>query len=186
MPIPEAAGKLEKVRCLRAKEARLSSSSARAAATLIRHLTGDPPEMAARATQAPADSEELLLADLIVAEYVYVLESFYEVPRGRVAELMRAAIPLPTIKTLDPATLLRALEDAATAWVDQVPAHGCLFVGWLLDGGSMRRHGQRCVNVPLHTALSVKGVCRREPALTIGSDATAEPKVVASVSRCGL
>lgn len=77
---------------------------------LIRHLTGDPPEMAARATKALAGSAELLLADLIVAECVYVLESFYEVPRGRVAELMRAAIALPTIKTLDPATLLRALE----------------------------------------------------------------------------
>ena len=77
---------------------------------LIRHLTGDPPEMAARATKALADTDELLLADLIVAECVYVLESFYEAPRGRVAELMRAAIALPTIKTLDAATLLRALE----------------------------------------------------------------------------
>lgn len=77
---------------------------------LIRHLTGDPPEMAARATRALASSVGLLLADLIVAECVYILESFYEVPRERVAELMRAAIALPTIKTLDPATLLRALE----------------------------------------------------------------------------
>ena len=77
---------------------------------LIRHLTGDPPEMAARATRALADSGALLLADLIVAECVYVLESFYEVPPARVAELMRAAIALPTVKTLDPATLLRALE----------------------------------------------------------------------------
>jgi predicted nucleic-acid-binding protein len=77
---------------------------------LIRHLTGDPPEMAVCATKALAGSVELLLADLIVAECVYVLESFYEVPRERVAELMRAAIALPTIKTLDPATLLRALE----------------------------------------------------------------------------
>jgi predicted nucleic-acid-binding protein len=77
---------------------------------VIRHLIGDPPEMATRATKALASSDELLLADLIVAECVYVLESFYELPRERVAELMRAAIALPTIKTLDPATLLRALE----------------------------------------------------------------------------
>lgn len=77
---------------------------------LIRHLTGDPPEMAARATKALAGADGLLLADLIVAECVYVLESFYEVPRERVAELMRAAIALPTIKTLDAPALLRALE----------------------------------------------------------------------------
>ena len=57
--------------------------------------------MAARATAALAKSDELLLADLIVAECVDVLESFYEVARERVAELMRAAIALPSIKTVD-------------------------------------------------------------------------------------
>lgn len=41
---------------------------------------------------------------------MYVLESFYEVPRERVAELMRAAIGLPAIKTVDGSSLLRALE----------------------------------------------------------------------------
>ena len=66
--------------------------------------------MAARATAALAAAEELLIADLIVAECVYVLESFYEVERERVAELMRAAIALPSIKTIDRTSLLRALE----------------------------------------------------------------------------
>jgi len=51
-----------------------------------------------------------MLADVVVAECVYVLESFYEVERQRVAELMRAAIALPSIKTVDRASLLRALE----------------------------------------------------------------------------
>jgi predicted nucleic-acid-binding protein len=66
--------------------------------------------MAARATAALAAADQLLLADLIVAECVYVLESFYEVERERVAEVMRAAIALPSINTVDPASLLRALE----------------------------------------------------------------------------
>ena len=66
--------------------------------------------MAARATAALAAAEELLLADLVVAECVYVLESFYEVEPERVAELMRAAIALPSIKTVDSASLRRALE----------------------------------------------------------------------------
>jgi predicted nucleic-acid-binding protein len=77
---------------------------------LIRHLTGDPPEMASRATASLASGEQLLLADLVLAECVYVLESFYEVPRERVAELMRSAIALPAIETVDAASLLRALE----------------------------------------------------------------------------
>src|SRR3954464_1035337 len=66
--------------------------------------------MARRATALLASGERLLLADLILAECVYVLESFYEVPRERVAELMRSAIALATIATMDPVSLLRALE----------------------------------------------------------------------------
>ena len=41
---------------------------------------------------------------------MYVLESFDEVDRELVAELMRAALALPSIKTMDGGTLLRALE----------------------------------------------------------------------------
>jgi predicted nucleic-acid-binding protein len=76
----------------------------------VRHLTSDPPEMARRATALLACGEPLLLADLVLAECVCVLESFYEVPRPRVAELMRSAIALPAIQTVAPSTLLRALE----------------------------------------------------------------------------
>jgi predicted nucleic acid-binding protein len=77
---------------------------------LVRHLTGDPPEQAARATRLLAEAEQLLLADLIVAEVVYVLESFYEVPRPRVAELVRAIIAFPAIGVADESLLLRVLE----------------------------------------------------------------------------
>ncbi len=66
--------------------------------------------MAARATAALGSGEDLLLADLVVAECVYVLESFYEVERERVADLMRSVIGSQQIKTLDPVTLLRAFE----------------------------------------------------------------------------
>lgn len=77
---------------------------------LIRHLTGDPPEMAQRASAALAGEEQLLLTDLVLAECVYVLESFYEVERARVATLMRSAIALASIEVIDASLLLRALE----------------------------------------------------------------------------
>jgi predicted nucleic acid-binding protein len=77
---------------------------------IIRHLTGDPPEMARKATAFLAAADELLLADLIVAETVYVLESFYEVPRERVAELVRAVLAFPPVKVIDNRLLLRAVE----------------------------------------------------------------------------
>jgi predicted nucleic-acid-binding protein len=66
--------------------------------------------MAARATQALANGERLLLADLVLAECVYVLESFYEVERVRIAEMMRAALALRSVAVVDAAMLLRALE----------------------------------------------------------------------------
>ena len=77
---------------------------------LIRHLTGDPPGQAAQATRLLSQAGQLLLPDLIVAEVVYVLESFYEVPRTRVAELVRAIIAFPAIEVADEPALLRAVE----------------------------------------------------------------------------
>jgi len=90
---------------------------------IIRHLTGDPPDLAARATAFLAASDELLLADVIVAETVYVLESFYEVHRSEVANLLRAVIAFPAMRTLDPALLLRSVEIYETHGVDFAEAY---------------------------------------------------------------
>jgi predicted nucleic acid-binding protein len=79
--------------------------------------------MAARATALLASGERLLLADLILAETVYALESFYEVERSRVALLMRSALALPSIETVDAALLLRALEVYETDRVDFAEAY---------------------------------------------------------------
>jgi predicted nucleic acid-binding protein len=77
---------------------------------LVRHLTGDPADMAARATAYLAAAEELLLADLIVAETIYVLESFYKAPRVQVADAMRSLLAMDSVVTVDPSLLLRAVE----------------------------------------------------------------------------
>jgi len=76
----------------------------------IRHLTGDPVEMATRATSYLRTETELLVTDLVVAETVYVLESFYETPREQVAVALRSLIALASVETVDSALLLRALE----------------------------------------------------------------------------
>lgn len=77
---------------------------------LIRHLTGDPPDLADRASAYLAAAGALVLPDLILAEVVYVLESFYEVPRNRVAEMARSIISFGSIRTVDAGLLLRAIE----------------------------------------------------------------------------
>ena len=77
---------------------------------LVRHLTGDPPDMAERATRFLGAQRDLLLADLVVAETVYVLESFYEAPRHQIAESIRSLISFDSIVCVDAALLLRAVE----------------------------------------------------------------------------
>ena len=90
---------------------------------LIRHLTGDPPDLAARATAFLAAADELLLPDLIIAETLYVLESFYEVPIEDLARLVRSIIAFPAIRTIDAALLLRALEVYETQRIDFAEAY---------------------------------------------------------------
>ena len=77
---------------------------------LIRHLTGDPPQQASRATRFLEQAEQLLLPDLILAEVVYVLESYYEVARHQVAEALRAILAFRAIRVVDAALLHRAVE----------------------------------------------------------------------------
>lgn len=77
---------------------------------VVRHLTGEPPDLADRATRYFATERDLLLTDLVVAETVYVLESFYEAPRSQVAEAVRSLLAFDSIVCVDPALLLRAIE----------------------------------------------------------------------------
>jgi predicted nucleic-acid-binding protein len=90
---------------------------------LVRHLTGDPSDMAARSTAFLEVQSDLLLADLIVAEIVYVLESFYEAPREQVAEAIRSLLAFDSIITVDPALLLRAVEVYETDRLDFAEAY---------------------------------------------------------------
>jgi predicted nucleic acid-binding protein len=77
---------------------------------LVRHLTGDPADLAARATAYLASVRELLLTDLVAAETVYVLESFYEAHRNEVATALRSLVAFESLVCVDPALLLRAVE----------------------------------------------------------------------------
>jgi predicted nucleic acid-binding protein len=90
---------------------------------LIRHLTGEPPDMAARATAFLHREHELLLTDLVAAEVVYVLESFYETARGQIAEAVRSIVAFDSIVCVDPALLLRAVEVYETDRIDFTDAY---------------------------------------------------------------
>jgi predicted nucleic acid-binding protein len=90
---------------------------------LVRHLTGDPPAMAARATAYLRSERDLLLTDLVAAETVYVLESFYEAPRDEVAQAARSLVAFDSIVCVDPALLVRAIEVYETDRIDFAEAY---------------------------------------------------------------
>lgn len=90
---------------------------------VIRHLTGDPPEMAARASAYLHHERKLWLTDLVAAETVYVLESFYEAPREEVAQAVRSLVAFDSVVCVDPALLLRAVEVYETDHVDFAEAY---------------------------------------------------------------
>ncbi len=77
---------------------------------LIRHLTGDPPAQARMATRYLDQASQLLLPDLIFAEVAYVLESYYEVARLQIAEILRSLLAFRALRVVDDVLLQRAVE----------------------------------------------------------------------------
>jgi predicted nucleic-acid-binding protein len=90
---------------------------------IVRHLTGDPPADARRATAALAAADRLVVTDVVFAETVFVLESFYEAPRESVATRMRSLLAMPSVVVLDRDLLLRALELYEVDRLDFAEAH---------------------------------------------------------------
>lgn len=77
---------------------------------LVRHFTNDPPTLAAKARSFLQVTDGVFLVDLVVAEIVYVLESYYEAPRAKVAEHVRSVLSSPRVGVADVPLLWRALE----------------------------------------------------------------------------
>lgn len=90
---------------------------------LIRHLTGEPPDLAARATRFLSETDDAVLLDVVFAEGVYVLESVYNLSRQAVAEVGRSILAFAPIRTVDPGRLLRALDLYQSAGVDFADAY---------------------------------------------------------------
>ena len=90
---------------------------------LIRYLTGDPPEMAARASAYLLSGRDLVLSDLVVAETVYVLESFYQLTRQQVAGLVAAMVSSSRFQVQNREMLIRSLEIYVDHRVDYTEAY---------------------------------------------------------------
>lgn len=125
---------------------------------VLRHFTGQPPEMAARATSALTGSprRSLGLTDLTVAEIVYVLQGPYARPRDEVGRLVEATLSLASIAVADEALLRRTLEHYVQRRMDWPDAYLVALVE--------RRHLDGFLSFDrLDTRIAGLPVVRREP-----------------------
>lgn len=94
---------------------------------VLRFLTGDPEEMAREAKGLMARAERgeltLFLTDLVVAETVWVLRSFYDHPMERIRDTLSAFVSAPGIEVENLDVLLESLDLAADKNVDFVDAY---------------------------------------------------------------
>lgn len=81
---------------------------------LLRFFTGDPPALAERARalieQADSGKLELEIPSLIIAETIYTLESFYEMPKADVCEKLLVLLRSRGIAPKEPEIILDALQ----------------------------------------------------------------------------
>jgi predicted nucleic-acid-binding protein len=93
---------------------------------ILRFLTGEPAELAAQASTLfqAVDNHELVLVidEIVVAETVWVLQSFYGYSHKDVARVVRELLSHPGLEAEDKAGLLSALYLFAEKSVDFVDA----------------------------------------------------------------
>jgi predicted nucleic acid-binding protein len=98
------------------------SSSYVDANVILRFLTGDPPDMAQDAAslfQAVEDGHlTLIVDDVVIAEVVWVLQSFYHHPTSDIATALRDFLSQDGIQAEEKITLIRALTLYETKNID--------------------------------------------------------------------
>lgn len=93
----------------------------------LRYLTNDDPAKADRVEtllgQAAAGELALVSSDLVMAEIVRVLESFYQLAPARIAPLIRGILATPGLEVVNAALVGRALELYESLKIDFIDGH---------------------------------------------------------------
>jgi uncharacterized protein len=93
----------------------------------IRYLTNDDPEKADRVDrllrQAAAGDVELMTAEMVLAEVVWVLESYYQLDKSRITEFLKAILSTPGLKVLNGKIVENALSYYSLKNIDFVDAY---------------------------------------------------------------
>ncbi|BBO81232.1 hypothetical protein DSCO28_17980 [Desulfosarcina ovata subsp. sediminis] len=93
----------------------------------IRYLTNDDPGKADRVErllkQAANGEIELVTAEMVLAEVVWVLESYYQLEKRRITELLKAILSTPGLKVLNGKIVENALNYYSLKNIDFVDAY---------------------------------------------------------------
>lgn len=93
----------------------------------IRYLTNDDPEKAEKVgellKQAEQGTVKLITAEIVIAEIVWVLESFYELDKTRISEMLEAILSTPGLEVLNKKPVEKAIEYYAQNNIDFVDAY---------------------------------------------------------------
>ena len=102
----------------------------------LRHLLQDIPDQAAEAealfTDAVAGKVSLHTSDLVIAELVWTLESFYKRTKREIADFLEALVTTNNFHFDNRPVLERAIRDYASLNVDFIDAHSAAYA---LDKG---------------------------------------------------
>ncbi len=101
---------------------------------ILRYLMGDNPAQAARASalmeRLESGAERAEVLETVIAEAVWTLDSFYQVPRPEIAEKLAAILRFPGVKARAKGILISALARFSKTTAD--------FVDCLLAARSLR------------------------------------------------
>ncbi len=93
----------------------------------IRYLTNDDPAKASHVErlldQAASGELRLVTTEMVLAEIVWVLESFYSYPRDRIALLLRAILATPELTVLNGHLVGEAVDQYETGTMDFIDAY---------------------------------------------------------------
>ncbi|OGL44089.1 MAG: hypothetical protein A2161_16935 [Candidatus Schekmanbacteria bacterium RBG_13_48_7] len=98
----------------------------------IRYLTDDIPEKAEACERlfrkTVALNEELITTELIIAEIIWVLESYYEITKEDVREKVEKILNTPNLRCENKDLILRALAIYSEKNIDYVDAYNAVFM----------------------------------------------------------
>ena len=93
----------------------------------IRYLTNDDPVKADRVEQlldsAAAGKEQLMTTELVIAEVVWVLESFYKLDNRTIGPMVKAILATPGLEVINGVLVEKAVERYMAQHIDFIDGY---------------------------------------------------------------